>query len=164
MAWQTAGSLRGPKGDDGSDGQDGAPGRGISAAAIQGDGTLLITFTDATQQNLGVVKGADGKDGTSVSIEGSVATSADLPDDLTEADKGKGFITQDDGHLHVWTGVEFDDVGNVKGPKGDQGNQGNQGPRGSTWFTGHGAPGTIEGSLPGDLYLDLDDGTVYSLS
>lgn len=44
------------------------------------------------------------------------------------------------------------------------GSIGPTGPRGSDWFTGHGAPGTIVGSLPGDQYLDLDTGDIYNLS
>lgn len=43
--------------------------------------------------------------------------------------------------------------------------QGNlKGPRGVTWFTGTGAPGTIAGSVAGDLYLDLSTGDIYVLS
>jgi len=175
MTWSAAGSLRGPAGRDGVDGvpgadgapgTPGAPGRGIAATALQPDGTLLITFSDTTQVNVGVIKGVDGKDGTSVSIDGSVATAADLPSGLTTADKGVGYISQDDGHLHVWDGTTFVDAGSIKGPAGDPGIQGPQGIRGTTWFTGNGAPPeTVSaGQMPGDLYLDLIDGTVYTLS
>lgn len=38
---------------------------------------------------------------------------------------------------------------------------GEPGPRGSGWFSGHGAPGSISGSVAGDMYLDLDTGDVY---
>lgn len=38
------------------------------------------------------------------------------------------------------------------------------GPRGTNWYSGHGAPGTISGSAPGDMYLDLDNGDVHVLS
>ncbi|NDG76143.1 MAG: collagen-like protein, partial [Synechococcaceae bacterium WB8_1B_136] len=46
----------------------------------------------------------------------------------------------------------------VEGPAGPQGN------RGTGWFTGSGAPTTVPGSVPGDLYLDQTSGDVYVLS
>lgn len=162
--WTTTGSLKGPQGNPG------VAGRGVATGQVQGDGTLLFTYSDSTSQNVGVVKGTNGTngaDGKSVTITGSVANAAALPTGLTAADAGKGWITQDDGHLHVWGGTVFNDVGVVKGPQGDQGTQGspgNTGPRGSTIFNGHGAPGTVAGSLPGDMYLDVDSGNLYSLS
>lgn len=48
-------------------------------------------------------------------------------------------------------------------PGGDQGLAGAQGPIGAKWFTGTGAPGTITGSRPGDLYLDTATGDVWVL-
>lgn len=150
-------------------------------------------------------KGDPGEPGQSVTIQGSVATSADLP--TTGQEAGDGWITQDDGHLHVWDGDSWNDVGtvrgpegapgedgrgissvsvdsdgivtvyytdgtsaqvgNAKGPKGDPGADGDTGPagqRGSLWFTGHGAPSEITGAQVGDLYLDVDDGTVFTFT
>ena len=46
-------------------------------------------------------KGDKGDPGTSVTIKGSVPTAADLP---SSASEGDGWITANDGHLHVWTG------------------------------------------------------------
>ncbi|MCK9457634.1 MAG: tail fiber domain-containing protein, partial [Candidatus Riflebacteria bacterium] len=52
---------------------------------------------------------------------------------------GDGYITQNDGHLWIWNGSGWDDVGLIRGPQGErgyqgyqgfQGNQGNQGVRG----------------------------------
>ncbi len=37
------------------------------------------------------------------------------------------FITQDDGHGHVWNGIDWDDVGQIQGPKGDTGDAGADG-------------------------------------
>ena len=57
--------------------------------------------------------------------------------------------------------------GSLKGPQGDPGPQGEpgaQGNRGTGWFTGSGAPTTVPGSVPGDLYLDQTNGDVYVLS
>jgi len=50
------------------------------------------------------------------------------------------------------------------GPAGATGATGPTGTRGSLWYTGTGAPGTITGSLPGDMYLDTATGDIYQLS
>lgn len=93
-------------------------------------------------------QGDPGADGTSVVITGSVPTSADLPVGLTPADAGKGWITEDDGHLWVWGGTSWTDVGLVVGPQGPAGPEGAQGipgptgPAGANGTSGSdGAPG-----------------------
>lgn len=158
MAWGAVGNIRGPQG------LQGFAGVGIQSAALNQLGELVLTYTDTTTVNLGRIVGIDGKDGTSVTITGSVANAAALPTGLGTADKGKGYITQDDGHLHVWDGTQFIDVGNITGPPGPAGAEGPQGIRGTAWYTGSGAPGDIPGSRAGDLYLDVDNGNVYVLS
>ena len=66
--------------------------------------------------------------------------------------------------------MAWNEVMNIKGPQGDPGTPGTDGAdgapgqRGATWYTGNGAPTTIPGSLPDDLYLDLDTGAVYKLT
>lgn len=163
MAWGQIAQLKGPQGDQGPAGGQGLKGD-------QGD------------------PGPAGADGKSVSINGTVANAAALPTDLTVVDAGKGYVTANDGHLHVWSGTEFTDVGQVKGDKGDQGvkgDQGDEGPqgeqgvqgvkgdtgntgtagaRGATWFTGSAGPVDVPGSQPGDLFLDTSSGNVYVLS
>lgn len=62
--------------------------------------------------------GDTGPAGQSVVIEGSVSSASQLP---ATATKGHGYIAQDTGHLHVWDGAEWDDVGQVKGPPGADG-------------------------------------------
>jgi hypothetical protein len=37
-------------------------------------------------------------------------------------------------------------------------------PRGTGWWWGHGPPGSISGSMVGDLYIDVDTGDIYVLS
>jgi hypothetical protein len=51
-----------------------------------------------------------------------------------------------------------------QGPAGPQGLPGPGGQRGTVWFTGSGAPGVIAQALPGDKYVDLDNGSVYTFS
>lgn len=85
--------------------------------------------------------GEDGKDGASVAYEGMVDTYADLPDDLTEDDQGKGWVVNADGRIYVWDGTSFPEQGSAPlfrgpigptGPKGDKGDTGGQGITGAT--------------------------------
>ena len=111
-------SMRGPAGPAGPQGETGATGpqgpRGEAGeagpAGPKGD------------------KGDPGKDGTGVSIKGSVASSSALPTEGNAA--GDAYITTDDGHMHTWDGSKWVDAGEIKGPKGDQGETGPQGPAG----------------------------------
>ncbi|GAB3670216.1 hypothetical protein [Saccharopolyspora tripterygii] len=153
------GSMRGPTGPAGPSGTDG---RGVSSAGVNPSGDLILTYSDSTQANAGHVVGADG---TSVTIQDNVPTAADLPSGLTEADAGKGWITDDTGHLHVWSGSEFTDAGAIKGPPGDTGPAGPAGPRGSSFFTSAGAPDPNDPRFQaGDTVMDTATGTLYSVS
>lgn len=153
MAWTVQGSLKGPQGDPGT---TGAAGRGIADAVIDANGHLIITYTDAAQENLGDVTGEDGADGTSVSIVDNVANQAALPTGLTEADAGKGWITDDTGHLWIWSGTAFTDAGEIRGPEGPQGIQGVQGipgpegPEGPQGIQGEAGPSGIQGPAGAD--------------
>lgn len=80
--------------------------------------------------------GPAGSDGTSVTIAGSVPAAASLPGGLGPGDAGEGYITEDDGHLHVWGGASFTDVGTVRGPDGPTGPAGPQGLVGATGAVG----------------------------
>lgn len=88
------------------------------------------------------VTGPAGTDGTSVNIAGSVASSANLPT-LSAGDVGSGYLTENDGHLYVWSGSSWTDVGEIRGPQGATGPQGAIGASGAT-----GAQGTtgLQGS------------------
>ena len=56
--------LKSLKGEQGEKGQNGADGIGIASSEINKNGELVITYFNNTVDNLGVVVGADGKDGT----------------------------------------------------------------------------------------------------
>jgi hypothetical protein len=166
MAWTQLTNIKGPAGAAGPQGAGGAQG-------VQG------------------VAGPAGVDGKAVQVAGQVATYALLPNNLTSADAGKGYLVEADGDLYVWSGTAFPADGSgtdfrgpvgaagpqgVPGATGAQGTAGAQGTdgaagatgatgvRGSKWYTGSGAPGTIAGSMAGDHYQDLNNGDVYSLS
>lgn len=129
--------LQGPAGPTGPQGATGAAGPTGPEGATGAQGP-----TGAT--------GPAGADGTGVVIAGSVANAAALP--AGPHDEGTMYITQDDGHGHVWNGSSFDDVGQIRGPTGPQGPtgpvgapgatgpQGPTGPAGSTGATGPTGP------------------------
>ena len=52
--------IQGVQGEQGLPGAPGSPGRGISGATVNGDGNLVITYTDSTTETAGKVKGKDG--------------------------------------------------------------------------------------------------------
>lgn len=81
-------------------------------------------------------QGATGPAGTSVTITGAVANAASLPTGLGVGNAGEGYITNDDGHLHVWSGSSWTDVGAVRGPSGPSGATGAAGATGATGSTG----------------------------
>lgn len=88
-------------------------------------------------------EGPQGEAGKSVTITGSVPTSTDLP---LSGELNQGILTSDDGHLWVWNGVTWVDVGRISGPAGPQGQQGvpggigPQGPPGPQGETGPAGP------------------------
>jgi hypothetical protein len=105
------------------------------------------------------VDGVDGADGVSISIQGSVATYADLPADAIE---GECYVVEADGLLYDSDGAGFPPEGSGvpwRGPQGIQGQPGEVGPAG----LGITYKGTVdvESSLPatadsGDLYIVSD--------
>jgi hypothetical protein len=94
--------------------------------------------------------GPAGADGTSVTIQGSVADSTAL-NAAYGGNNGDGYITSDTGHLWIWTGSSWTDAGNITGPQGPQGIQGIQGetgpagPQGIQGETGPAGPQGIQG-------------------
>ena len=143
----------GPKGDTGPQGEQGEPGPQGPAATVEvGETTTLPADSSASVTNSGTTsaaifnfaipqgqkgdKGDKGDDGTGISIDGTVATYADLPTNLGTEDDGKGFYVEADGKLYIWNGTSFPADGNgmqiqgPQGPKGDKGDTGPEGPQG----------------------------------
>ena len=107
--------IRGPAGANGVNGTDGAQGpqgpQGLQGPAGE-DG----------------LQGPPGSPGTSINMQGSVATTGDLPTSgNTEND---GYYCESDGDCYVWTGTEWVNVGPIVGPQGLQGPRGLQGIQG----------------------------------
>lgn len=101
-----------------------------------------------SQGDLGFT-GSRGDDGTSVKIVGGVTDSSQLPTPYN-GDIGDGYISQDNGHLWIWNGSIWEDVGQIigytgsagftgsrgEGFTGSQGDTGFVGSRGDTGFSG----------------------------
>lgn len=86
-----------PAGPQGPPGQDGQPG-------VDG------------------LNGQDGADGTSVTIVGNYTdTSGGDPGVIVGVSVGDGYLNNFNGHLFVWGGTSWTDVGEIRGPQGDEG-------------------------------------------
>lgn len=132
-----AGSA-GPQGSTGATGANGTPGTNGANGATGATGPQGITGNTGGVGAAGATgaTGPAGNDGTSVTITGNVANAAALPTGLGPSDAGKGYLTDDDGHLHVWSGSSFTDVGTVRGPVGLTGATGSVGATGAAGAAG----------------------------
>lgn len=150
-------SLQGPQGPQGIPGPQGERGpQGLQGPqGVKGDkGDQGVQGPQGLQGPQGPKgdkgdQGPQGEDGRSVSVTGTVDTAAQLPTNLGTTDSGTGYITADDGHLHVWSGTSWTDVGTVRGPQGPQGPQGIQGPQGPAGADGAQGPQGLQG-VPGE--------------
>ena len=177
MAWTQQGNIRGPQGIQGPPGPPGEAGTGIQIAgsvATYGDLPGGLGAGDAGD---GYLVQADGLlyiwDGTQFPADGTgVQFKGPKGDDGAQGPAGHGWtggsynpatgivtFTSNDG-LGFVTG----DLRGADGAQGAPGATGAPGANGTKWYTGSGAPSTIPGAAAGDLYLDVDDGTVYVLS
>ena len=148
------GIPKGAKGDPGATGPTGATGQAATVSVKST--TTLPAGSNASVTNAGTSsdvqlefaipkgdKGDKGDAGAGLVITGSVATYADLPNNLTEADAGKAYFCQADGKLYVWSGTAFPadgDGSQFEGPQGPIGPTGPQGPTGPTGATGATGP------------------------
>lgn len=89
---------------------------GIIGIAIDGAGHLILTRADNTTYDAGYVIGPRGEVGASIRIKGSKPTAGDLP--ASGNDENDAWVVQADGHLHVWDGLGWTDVGQFQGPPG----------------------------------------------
>jgi hypothetical protein len=155
MGWTTVGNIRGPQGDDGTAATIAVgtvtTGDAGSDAAVTNSGDSSAAVFDFT-----IPKGDKGDPGQSVTIVGHVDTSDDLPDDLGPDDAGKGYLTDDDGHLHVWSGSAYIDVGNIRGPAGADGGTGPAGGAGDAATISVGTVTTVD---PGDAATVTNTGS-----
>lgn len=113
------------KGDKGDPGQDGTSptlsenkvGKVTTVTVTDGNGTHTFEVND----------GADGKDGTSITILGSYSTEAELIAAHPTGNKGDGYLVA--GNLYVWdvSTNAWKNVGTIQGPSGKDGVDGQDG-------------------------------------
>ena len=136
-------------GSNGVDGATGATGPTGNAGATGPAGTNGATGATGTAGQNGAqgstgATGPKGADGTSVKILGSTGAGSDLPVSYGGS-IGDGYLTSN-GHLWIWNGTAWQDVGIIQGPQGSTGATGPTstvpGPSGATGATGTLIPAT----------------------
>ncbi|WP_293385110.1 hypothetical protein [Phenylobacterium sp. SCN 70-31] len=120
--------VQGPPGTPGANGEQGppGPGRDIDDATVNGDGDLIITYSDNTTQNAGHVVGADGANGT-IGVDGANAY-------VVAVEQG-------------FSGTPDEWLDSLQGADGAQGEQGPQGPQGNSGITSAELTGDVTGTL-----------------
>ena len=108
--WQSI-DLTGPSGPQGPAGTDGATGPAGPPGADGADG-------------------ADGEDGTSFTVLGVVEETSDLGE-IYVGETGDAFLVNSTVHIHVWSGSEWIDLGDISGPQGQPGEPGPEGAAGA---------------------------------
>ena len=102
--------------------------------------------------------GPAGEDGTSFSVIGTVEETSDLGE-IYIGNSGDAFMVNSTIHIHVWSGSEWIDLGNISGPEGPPGSQGSPGSDGAEGETG--ADGQMGSVGPeGPAGEDGDDGSM----
>lgn len=178
---------KGDKGDKGEAGVDGQDGRGISSAAINSDGELVLAFSDETELNLGKIKGekgdkgekgetgAAGKDGSdgvgianvTISDEGnlnvSLTNGANLDLGNIKGEDGIGITRSElnaEGQLLLtYSDGTTTNLGVIVGAKGEKGEKGADGANGADGV----GISDVNVLTDGTLVVTLSDGTTKSL-
>ena len=114
--------FKGDKGDPGQDGisstlSENKVGKVTTVTVKDGNGTHTFDIND----------GADGKDGTSITILGSYSTEAELIAAHPTGNQGDGYLVE--GYLYVWdvSTNAWKNVGTIQGPAGQDGVDGTDG-------------------------------------
>lgn len=179
MVWNAAGNIKGPQGPQGPAGAQGP--QGVAGPVGPAGLTWRGPWSNVTAYG---VDDAVSWGGSAYFATAPHAAGSNQPPTGTTADPGADDTALNAGWALLSVQGAQGPIGpqgpaGAQGPAGIQGAQGIQGPagtagatgpagpqgaRGSNWYTGNGAPGTIGGSLPGDKYLDLDTGDIYTLT
>ena len=124
----------GDKGDTGFVGSQGYTGSQGDTGFVGSQGDIGYT---GSQGDTGFV-GSQGANGSSVRLVGSLADQSLLPVPYG-GDIGDGYLLEDTGHLWIWNGQQWNDIGKLAGdvgPTGFTGSQGDTGYTGSQGYTG----------------------------
>ncbi|MCZ4242371.1 beta strand repeat-containing protein [Pedobacter punctiformis] len=143
-------SQPGKTGTPGIPGQPGGPGSGVTIVTND-SGTWVYNPTTNTWTNISGGKGADGKNGTSVTAGPNTPVNG-------AGSNGDTYINTSTGDVYTKEGNVWVLSGNIKGPKGDNGKDGIDG---KSITGGSGAPGLNTGAN-GDSYVNTTNGDVYT--
>jgi len=124
----------GSKGVDGELGAQGPIGWTGSAGVIGITGATGATGIDG-QKGFTGSKGDSGSDGTSLVIQGSVATSSNL-DSSYGGNVGDAYVTENNAHIWVWNSTAWVDLGIFSGTAGATGPVGYTGSKGTDGIIG----------------------------
>lgn len=137
---------KGDKGDTGAAGEKGETGNGISGAAINANGELVLTYSNGQSDNLGTVIGAKGEKGDTGAtgaqgeqgIQGEKGDKGDTGatgQNGQDGKDGKGVasaVINEEGKLVItYSDGTIATLGKVIGPRGEQGVQGEKGDTGA---------------------------------
>lgn len=156
---------RGPQGEPGIKGERGEPGpegRGVVSATQNERGELLLSWSDGQVQNIGIVKGADGKNGRDGNDGLNGADGAPGLDGIDGKDGADGISFSaakvlEDGTLEIsMDNGDKMNVGHVMGPQGHAGRDGNDGKDGTDGKDGI-AVRSAEIDAQGNLTFTLSD-------
>ncbi|MCZ4245940.1 beta strand repeat-containing protein, partial [Pedobacter punctiformis] len=148
-------SQPGKTGTPGIPGQPGGPGSGVTIVTND-SGTWVYNPTTNTWTNISGGKGADGKNGTSVTGGPNAPVNG-------AGSNGDTYINTSTGDVYTKEGNVWVLSGNIKGPKGDAGVVGVQGMPGTSGTPGTPGSGTAGAPGTGVTIVTNDSGTwVYN--
>ncbi len=153
----------GPQGDTGPMGPTGPTGEQGLTGLVGDQGPQGEIGPTGPQGELGPTgpTGSQGPQGTSFTVKGTVSLTADLP--TTGNAIGDSYVVlEDGGHLWVWDGTQFDDIGQVVGPTGPTGAASTvAGPTGPTGAFAYSSETPPVGAANGDAWFNPADGSAY---
>ncbi|MCH5198164.1 MAG: hypothetical protein J1E34_04575, partial [Oscillospiraceae bacterium] len=156
----------GKDGIDGKDGTNGADGISVVKSEINSRGELVLTYSDGNIDNLGVVVGANGKDGKDGENGKDGTNGKNGKDGLNGTDGKDGvgidnIVINSDGQLEITlTNGTSMNLGNIKGADGQNGHDGKDGQNGKDGTDGKDGISIEEATInsSGELVLSYSNG------
>jgi collagen type VII alpha len=147
----------GPTGETGATGPTGATGaagKGVASVTIDGSGHLIVTYTDTSSTDAGLVKGDKGDTGSQGPIgpQGTSISSASVSGSTLT-------LTMSDSSVVNVSGS----ILGPKGDKGDTGETGATGPQGPAGSTGPQGPAGVDGDDGRGIVTTSIDGSGHLL-
>ena len=136
--------IKGQDGQQGTEGPEGPQGD-QGPAGPQGDQGPVGPQGAQGPQGVQGPSGTPGQDGTSFTVIGTVEDTSDLGE-IYIGDAGDAFLVNSTVHIHVWSGSEWIDLGDMSGPPGSPGPAGADGADGAQGPAGPQGPAGADGA------------------